>query len=49
MIYADANIFLRFILNDNKEMADYAENLLKTNQAYTLPEEQSENNSEKMV
>lgn len=28
MVYADVNIFLRFILNDNQEMADFAETLL---------------------
>ena len=38
MVYADANIFLRFILNDNKEMADYAETLLNNHEAFLLHE-----------
>ena len=42
MVYADANIFLRFILNDNKEMADYAENLLRNENVYLLHEVISE-------
>lgn len=42
MVYADANIFLRFILNDNKEMADYAENLLRNEDVYLLHEVISE-------
>ncbi|MBQ7537381.1 MAG: PIN domain-containing protein [Treponema sp.] len=42
MVYADANIFLRFILNDNKEMADYAENLLRNEEVYLLHEVISE-------
>ena len=42
MIYADANIFLRFILNDNEEMADYAENLLNNEEVFLLHEVISE-------
>ena len=42
MVYADANIFLRFILNDNEEMADYAENLLRNEEVYLLHEVISE-------
>ncbi len=38
MVYTDANIFLRFILNDNKEMADYAETLLNNHEAFLLHE-----------
>lgn len=38
MVYADANCLLRFILNDNQEMADYAENLLNTQDVYLLHE-----------
>lgn len=38
MVYADANIFLRFILNDNQEMADFAEQLLTTQKVYMLHE-----------
>ncbi len=38
MVYADANVFLRFILNDNKEMADYAETLLINHEAFLLHE-----------
>jgi len=38
MVYADANVFLRFILNDNKEMADYAETLLNNHEAFLLHE-----------
>lgn len=38
MIYADTNICLRFILNDNEEMADYAENLFATNEVHILHE-----------
>jgi predicted nucleic-acid-binding protein len=38
MVYADANVFLRFILNDNKEMADYAEKLLNNHEAFLLHE-----------
>ena len=38
MIYADANCLLRFILNDNQEMADYTENLLNTQEVYLLHE-----------
>lgn len=42
MLYADANIFLRFILNDNKEMADFAENLIESNEVHLLHEVLSE-------
>lgn len=38
MVYADANIFLRLILNDNAEMADFAERLLESGEAFILPE-----------
>ena len=38
MIYADANCLLRFILNDNQEMADYTENLLNTQDVVLLHE-----------
>jgi len=38
MVYADANCLLRFILNDNQEMADYTENLLSTQEVYLLHE-----------
>lgn len=38
MQYVDANVFLRFILDDNREMADYAEELLAKRQAFALPE-----------
>lgn len=38
MIYADTNICLRFILNDNQEMADYAENLFISNDVQILHE-----------
>lgn len=38
MQYVDANVFLRFILDDNREMADYAEELLAKHQAFALPE-----------
>ncbi len=38
MVYVDANVFLRFILNDNKEMADYAEILLNNHEAFLLHE-----------
>ncbi len=38
MVYADANVFLRFILDDNKDMADYAETLLNNNEAFLLHE-----------
>ena len=34
MVYADANCLLRFILNDNQEMADYTENLLNTQEVF---------------
>ena len=36
MVYADANCLLRFILNDNEEMADYTENLLNTQEVFLL-------------
>ena len=42
MVYADANVFLRFILNDNEEMADYAEKLLENEEVYLLHEVISE-------
>lgn len=42
MVYADANVFLRFILNDNEEMADYAENLLNNEEVFLLHEVISE-------
>ena len=42
MVYADADIFLRFILNDNKEMADFAENLLRNEEVHLLHEVISE-------
>ncbi len=38
MVYADANCLLRFILNDNQEMADYTESLLNTQEVYLLHE-----------
>ena len=38
MVYADANCLLRFILNDNQEMADYTENLLNTQEVCLLHE-----------
>lgn len=38
MIYADTNMCLRFILNDNQEMADYAEKLFIANDVYILHE-----------
>ena len=38
MVYADANCLLRFILNDNQEMADYTENLLNTQEGFLLHE-----------
>lgn len=38
MVYADANCLLRFILNDNQEMADYTENLLNTQEVFLLHE-----------
>ena len=38
MQYVDANVFLRFILDDDREMADYAEELLAKHQAFALPE-----------
>lgn len=38
MIYADTNICLRFILNDNEKMADYAENLFAKNEVHILHE-----------
>lgn len=38
MIYVDANIFLRYILNDNQEMANFAENLLNNGNAFIYPE-----------
>lgn len=38
MVYADTNICLRFILNDNEEMADFAETLLTTEEVYLLHE-----------
>lgn len=38
MIYADTNICLRLILNDNQEMADFAENLFTKNDVFILHE-----------
>lgn len=38
MIYADTNICLRLILNDNQEMADFAENLFIKNDVFILHE-----------
>lgn len=38
MIYADTNICLRLILNDNQEMADFAENLFTENDVFILHE-----------
>ncbi|MBO7638632.1 MAG: PIN domain-containing protein [Treponema sp.] len=38
MVYADANVFLRFILNDNEAMADYAEKLLQEEDVFILHE-----------
>ncbi|MBQ3923409.1 MAG: PIN domain-containing protein [Spirochaetales bacterium] len=38
MVYTDANIFIRFIVNDNEIMADYAENLLLTESVFILHE-----------
>lgn len=38
MVYADTNICLRFILNDNEEMADFAETILIAGEVYLLHE-----------
>lgn len=38
MKYVDTNILIRFIIDDNKELADIAEHILKTNECYVLPE-----------
>lgn len=38
MKYVDTNILLRFILDDNKELADIAENILKSDECHLLPE-----------
>lgn len=38
MKYVDTNILIRFIIDDNKELVDFAENILKTNECYLLPE-----------
>jgi len=38
VVYADANIILRLILNDVPEQSSYATNLLKTNTVVLLPE-----------
>ena len=32
MKYVDTNILIRFIIDDNKELADIAEHILKTNE-----------------
>jgi len=36
--YVDTNILLRFIIDDNKELADIAENILKSDECHLLPE-----------
>ena len=38
MKYVDTNILIRFIIDDNKELADIAEHILKPNECYVLPE-----------
>ncbi|MBQ8385700.1 MAG: PIN domain-containing protein [Spirochaetaceae bacterium] len=38
MKYVDTNILLRFIIDDNKELADIAENILKLDECHLLPE-----------
>lgn len=38
MKYVDTNILLRFIIDDNKELADIAENILKSDECHLLPE-----------
>lgn len=38
MKYVDTNILLRFILDDNKELADISENILKSDECHLLPE-----------
>lgn len=42
MLYVDANIVIRFILDDNKEMADYAQSLFETGKTVILPEVMAE-------
>lgn len=34
----DANMILRYLINDNTEMADYVENLIEKNEVIVLPE-----------
>lgn len=34
----DANMILRYLINDNIEMADYVENLIETTEVLILPE-----------
>ena len=34
----DANMILRYLINDNIEMADYVENLIEKNEVIVLPE-----------
>lgn len=38
MKFVDANIILRYILNDDKKMADYAEVIIDSGSAFILPE-----------
>ena len=38
MRYVDTNILLRVILDDNKELADMAESILKADECHLLPE-----------
>jgi len=38
MKYVDANIILRYILNDDRKMADYAESIIDSGSAFVLPE-----------
>lgn len=36
--FVDANILLRYILNDNEEQAEKAEKIIEAGEAYVLPE-----------
>ena len=36
--FVDANILLRYILNDNKEQAEFTEKIIEAREAYVLPE-----------
>ncbi len=38
MVYADANILIRYIVNDDKEMADKAETSINAGTLFVLPE-----------